>query len=62
MLGMLHKHLMQLKREGLISTWTDEEIHAGGKVNQNISNALNRCQTGYISSCICTQNAKKGTY
>ena len=40
MLDMLHKHLAQLKREGIISTWTDEEIPAGRKLNQNISSAL----------------------
>lgn len=40
MLTMLHKHLTQLQRDGVISAWTDREIMAGGEVNKNISSAL----------------------
>jgi hypothetical protein len=41
MLDMLHKHLTQLKRDNVITTWTDEEITAGNKVHQAISSSLN---------------------
>ena len=41
MLEMLHKHLANLQREGLITTWTDREILAGGKFERDISSALN---------------------
>jgi hypothetical protein len=40
MLNHLHKHLAQLQREGLISTWTDKDILTGGNLNNVISSAL----------------------
>lgn len=35
------KHLAQVKREGLLSLWTDHAIEAGGLVNKEINKALN---------------------
>ena len=43
MLEQLHKHLAQLQRDELISTWTDNEISAGGRVNDLIDAELRRC-------------------
>lgn len=40
MLTLLHKHLTQLQRDSIISAWTDRDIKAGGKLDQNISSAL----------------------
>ena len=40
MLDILHKHLSQLQRDGIISNWTDNKILAGEDLNQNISQAL----------------------
>jgi hypothetical protein len=40
MLDILHKHLAQLKRENIITTWTDQEITAGNRLDLAISNAL----------------------
>jgi len=40
MLDLLHKHLVQLQREGFIKTWEDREIQAGAKLDQQISKAL----------------------
>ena len=40
MLEMLHKHLTQLQRDGIISAWTDQEILPGGNVDQIISTSL----------------------
>lgn len=40
MLDLLHKHLTQLQRDNVIKTWTDKDIMAGGKLDQNISSAL----------------------
>lgn len=40
MLDMLHKHLTQLQRDGLIKTWEDRKIQAGGALDNQISNAL----------------------
>jgi hypothetical protein len=60
MLDTLHKHLAQLQRDGIIATWTDKEIPAGGNLNQNISSALNNSQLfiallspDYIASKYC---------
>ena len=41
MLDFLHKHLIQLQRDGLISAWTDNEIPAGGKIGKAIAKELN---------------------
>ena len=40
MLDMLHKHLAQLKREGILKDWTDQNILAGGNLNNQINSAL----------------------
>lgn len=59
-LDLLHKHLVQLQRERIISTWTDNEIPAGGSLNKNISTALNNSKIfiallspDYIASNYC---------
>jgi len=36
----LEKHLAQVKRDGLINSWTDHAIKAGGNLNTEISEAL----------------------
>ena len=60
MLGRLHVHLANLKREGLISDWTDEKILAGGNLDDNISESLSSSQLfislvspDYIASHYC---------
>lgn len=60
MLEILHKHLAQLKRDGVISTWTDEVIPAGSRFEQQISSALNNSNLflallspDYIASNYC---------
>jgi hypothetical protein len=40
MLELLHKHLTQLQRDGIISTWTDNQINPGNKIADTISHAL----------------------
>ena len=40
MLDILHKHLAQLQREGLIKTWEDREIQVGDSLDFQISKAL----------------------
>ena len=59
-LEFLHKHLTQLQRDGVISTWTDRDIMPGEKVNQNISSALKNADLfiallspDYIASNYC---------
>ncbi len=39
-LDIFHKHLALLKRDGILTTWADQQILAGGKVDKNISSAL----------------------
>ncbi len=39
-LNKLHTHLATLRREGLITEWTDKEIKAGGNLDSEISKAL----------------------
>ena len=60
MLERLHVHLANLKREELISDWTDERILAGGNLDDNISESLNSSQLficlvspDYIASQYC---------
>lgn len=59
-LDMLEKHLAQVKREGLLDTWSDHSIEAGGSFNNEISTALNQAaifialiSPDYISSNYC---------
>ncbi len=40
MLEILHKHLAQLRRDNVLSTWTDQEITPGGNLTNNINRAL----------------------
>jgi hypothetical protein len=60
MLDILHKHLAQLQRDKLITTWTDRDIMPGAKLNSNISDALLSSQLfiallspDYIASNYC---------
>ena len=59
-LELLHRHLAQLKRDGLITTWTDKDILAGQELNNTISSALEDSQLflalispDYINSNYC---------
>lgn len=59
-LDRLHVHLKQLQRDSLISTWTDKDILAGGKLDNEISQSLQNSQLfiallspDYISSNYC---------
>ena len=59
-LTLLHKHLAYLQREKLITTWTDNEILAGGKIDEAVSDALSGCNIfmallspDYINSNYC---------
>lgn len=42
-LERLHIHLVQLRRENLITEWCDREISAGGNIDQTISEELENC-------------------
>jgi hypothetical protein len=60
MLDVLHTHLAQLQRDRLITTWTDRQIEAGGRIDDQISKALDRAQLfiallspDYIDSGYC---------
>ncbi|MCK7590604.1 toll/interleukin-1 receptor domain-containing protein [Subsaxibacter sp. CAU 1640] len=59
-LERLHVHLAQLKREELIEAWTDEAIPAGGKLDNIISESLEKSDVfiallspDYINSNYC---------
>ncbi|MBP0613941.1 toll/interleukin-1 receptor domain-containing protein [Chryseobacterium sp. cx-311] len=59
-LERLKIHLAQMRREGLISEWTDEEIHAGSNLDDVISTALSSSELflalltpDYIASNYC---------
>ena len=59
-LERLHTHLTQIKRDGKLTSWTDEMIPAGGAVNDHISNNLETSQIfiallspDYIASNYC---------
>lgn len=43
-LELFQKHLVQLRREGSISDWTDNAISAGGNLDNEISKALNEAE------------------
>ncbi|HEY5462622.1 MAG TPA: toll/interleukin-1 receptor domain-containing protein [Hanamia sp.] len=60
MLEMFHKHLAQLKRDGTLTTWTDQQIPSGSKLDQSISSELSTSNLfiallspDYISSKYC---------
>ena len=66
MLELLHTHLAQLKRDGLIISWTDREIEAGGRVDNQIADALQRAELfiallspAYIDSRYCYEKEFK---
>lgn len=66
MLDLLHKHLTQLQRDNVINAWTDKDIMAGGKLDQNISAALKSSNLfiallspDYIASNYCYENEFK---
>ncbi|KFC19048.1 toll/interleukin-1 receptor domain-containing protein [Epilithonimonas lactis] len=59
-LERLKVHLAQMKRDEVITEWTDEEIHAGGSLSNIISDALNSSELflallspDYIASNYC---------
>ncbi|AVI50934.1 hypothetical protein C5O00_06990 [Pukyongia salina] len=59
-LERLHTHLAQLKRDGLIHTWTDESISPGGNIEKEISTSLSESELfiallspDYINSNYC---------
>lgn len=59
-LERLKIHLAQMRREGLIDEWTDKEIHAGGSLDDTISNVLTSAEIffalvspDYIASNYC---------
>lgn len=59
-LERLKIHLAQMKRDGLIQEWTDEEIHAGSSLDKVISDALSSSELflailspDYIASNYC---------
>jgi hypothetical protein len=60
LVGRLHKHLAQLQRDGTIAEWYDQEIHAGDKIDDEISAALDNADVflacaspDYIASFYC---------
>jgi hypothetical protein len=60
LLDILHKHLTQLQREGLIQTWEDRKIQAGDVLEKQIFHALEASQLflallspDYIASTYC---------
>ena len=66
MLERLHVHLTQLKRDGLINSWTDEQIPAGGNLGAHISTNLDNAQLfiallspDYIASNYCYEKEFK---
>lgn len=65
-LDILHKHLSNLRRDHIISTWTDHEIPAGGVIDNQISSALGKSQLflallspDYIASNYCYEKEFK---
>lgn len=40
LLDKLHEHLAALRREGLLETWTDREIDAGGEIDEEVAQAM----------------------
>lgn len=59
-LKQLHKHLAQLQRDNLLTTWTDNEILAGGNIDAGVPEALESSElflallsSDYINSNYC---------
>lgn len=66
MLDVLHKHLAQLHRDKVITTWTDRDIMAGGELDTNISSSLKTSKLfiallspDYIASTYCYEKEFK---
>lgn len=60
LVGRLHKHLAHLQRDDTIAEWYDQEIHAGDKIDDEISAALDNADVflacaspDYIASIYC---------
>ena len=63
MLELLHKHLVQLQREGILATWTDQEISVGSNLEETISSELATSNLfiallspDYLASKYCFEN------
>ncbi|MEL7687019.1 toll/interleukin-1 receptor domain-containing protein [Citromicrobium bathyomarinum] len=50
LLDRLRKHLSQLERDGTFSGWFDRDIHAGGKLDQEIEDRLR--SSGVFLACV----------
>jgi TIR domain len=50
LISRLHKHLSQLQREGSVSGWYDRDIRAGGRLDDEISQELDR--TDVFIACV----------
>jgi hypothetical protein len=44
LLDKLHEHLSALRRDGLLETWTDREIHAGGDIDAEVEAAMEEAE------------------
>lgn len=44
LLDKLHEHLSALRRDGLLETWTDREIHAGGEIDKEVDAAMDEAE------------------
>lgn len=44
LLDKLHAHLAAIRREGLLETWTDREIHAGGEIDREVFAAMDEAE------------------
>jgi hypothetical protein len=62
----LHKHLAALRRQGLIETWTDREIDAGGVLDEEIAAAMEQAKlflflisASFINSDYCYEKEFK---
>ena len=63
LLEKLHSHLSGLRRQELLHTWTDREIHAGGDIDNSIKDALDKADlylllisADFINSDYCYNN------
>lgn len=59
-LTLLHQHLAALRRQKLLDTWTDREIHAGGVLDKEIETAMGKANlflllvsSSFINSDYC---------
>jgi hypothetical protein len=61
-LSQLHEHLSGLRREGLLVTWTDRDIHAGGVIDSDVDEQIEAANlylllvsSAFIESDYCYQ-------